>query len=161
MDVSQAKIGNVAPLLMIESQTVNLGDGPAWLQQVDLDKLRDARGRLLATSRHHETRAWIPPVLVVNVYGLTLWLLIQFGASMHALTPTDRVVFAILALPIAFLVWFTSWDVRRRDRLIARVAERRLAEVVVEIAVRSPAPDRTAYGRALYRRLKSLMRRTV
>lgn len=134
------KIGNHADQIVIAAQTLNLGDGPTWLQQIDLPTLHAARERLLTTSRRHENRAWLPPLLVLSTYSLTVWLFTQLGAAAQHLTSTDHIALAILALPLAFFVGFMSWDIRRRDRQIVRVAERRLAEVMVEIALRTPPP---------------------
>lgn len=134
--------GNQAAMILVERQTLNLGGGVSWLQEMDLSQLHTARERLLRTSRHHENRTWIPLTLTLLVYGLTLWVLTQIGGHLYTLAPADRWTFALLALPIGWLVGFSLWDIRRRSQQVMRVADQRLAEVVVEIAMRTPLAPR-------------------
>lgn len=135
--------GNIAQTLLIANQTINIGGEPQWIQTLPMDALKTARDRLHRASRRHEARAVIPllapivaGVVVANILGLSM--IDAPEAARHQAAPAMLWLAAVIAIPI----WLGLYDVRRRHRRVVAAAERRWAELVVEIAAREDPPKR-------------------
>lgn len=154
--------GNIAQTLLIANQTINLGGKPEWIQTLPLADLQTARDRLHSAARHHEARAVIPllapivaGVVVASILGMSM--IDAPEAARHQAAPAMLWLAAAIVIPI----WFGLYDMRRRHRRVVDAAERRWAELVVEIAAREELPRREAPVKQLVRwwRARRAMRR--
>lgn len=144
--------GNIAQTLLIANQTIHIGGEPQWIQALPLDALKTARDRLHRASQRHEARAVIPllapivaGVVVAGILGLSV--IDAPEAARHQAGPVVLWLAAAIAIPI----WFGLYDVRRRHRRVVAAAERRWAELVVEIAAREDPTPREAPVKRLVR----------
>lgn len=136
--------GNVAALLTITNQTINLGGHPAWIQALTLAELNMAERRLRRASIKHEGRALLP-LLGCFVAALLVMLAFSVSANAHDVDPTPlrSATIAALGLIAAIPVWAAVRDIRRRHIEALRAADRRWAEIVIEIALRSDGKAHT------------------
>jgi len=146
------RAGNIAQYLYIRDQTIHIGGEPQWIQALPLDALKAVRDRLHRASRNHEALALIPllaplavAIMAVGIFSLSLLGIPQ--AARHHAAPTALWLAGAIAIP----TWFGLYDVRRRHRRVVESAERRWAELVVEIAAREDAPPREAPVKQLVR----------
>jgi hypothetical protein len=137
--------GNIAQTLLIANQTINLGGKPEWIQALPLADLKTASARLHSAARRHEALAlivllvpFLAAVLVIGV--LSLSLLGAPEAERHQAGPVILWMGGLIAVAILF----AFYDVRRRHRRVVEAAERRWAELVVEIAAREEPSRRDA-----------------
>lgn len=155
------KAGNAANHIHVAHQTLNLGGGIEWIQSLTVEQLTHAEQRLLATSSKHEGRAVLPvlvPLLVAFIVtgGLQWW--IPLGRP-EPLTTDERLASLVLGVAYAAPFWFWMYDIRRRNRQIVQVAERRLAEVVVEKALRQKPANAKRQMKARCLRLRRRLKR--
>ena len=156
-----ARIANAAQTIVVANQTINVNGRPEWIQDLDLAHLVDAERKLHRVSLRHEARAILP---IVASIALTF---VAYGAlhlyfSWHGVkvaNPDEHFALALPGMLIAIPIWIAFYDSRRRHRHVVRAAEQRWAEVMVEIALRTPLaapPPRTrAWGRMLGARHRS------
>lgn len=146
------QIGNVAQTLLIANQTVNIGGRPEWIQTLSSADLQAVRDRLHHAARKHEGIALMPLLLPIALAFLVAGLM---AAAFAGETPEVRhkigSVVLLLAALIGLPTWFALYDVRRRHRRVVEAAERRWAELVVEIAAREDPPRREAPVKRLAR----------
>jgi hypothetical protein len=146
------RAGNIAQHLYIRDQTIHIGGAPEWIQTLPLADLQTARDRLHSAARRHEALAltvllvpFLAAVLVIGV--LSLSLLGAPEADRHQAGPALLWMGGLIAVAILFALY----DVRRRHRRVVAAAERRWAELVVEIAAREDPPKREAPFKRLAR----------
>ena len=135
--------GNVAQTILIANQTVNLSGKPEWIQSLDLDQLHEAERRLRRASTRYESAAVLPLALsfatAVVMFVFTAWFVRIFNPQPVTL-PQQIIAGTVVGVLFALQVWMYVYDVRRRSRHVVDAAERRRAEVLVEIALRTPLP---------------------
>ena len=156
VSVEAEKIGNVVQHQSIANQTINLGARVEWIQSMRISELRIAERRLLAVAGKHETRAVLPVGVPLVLTMMLLGAASEYSRN-HGIKVGATELGGLLGLALAWLVlpvWLTFYDSRRRNRRIVEVAERRLAEVVVELALRRDA----RYRRRPRRRVRALWR---
>lgn len=157
-DVGQA--GNVGQLVSINNQTINLGHKPEWIQALSLDDLKVAERRLYNASMRHEARAVLPLVIPAMVGMTTIWILFKAADGYpDAGTAAVKLLILITGCIIAIPVWFSLYDTRRRNREVVKVAERRWAEVIIEIALRSETKPKRPPVFALFNFFKTRLAR--
>jgi hypothetical protein len=161
MALRAGRVGNVARTLLVGTQTINMNGRLEWIQTMQAEELKTAEKRLRRAASQHEARAILPVLAQLTVVVLTPGVLKvvsdlngwRFGAN------DLYVSLALGAIVFAFPMWLTFYDIRRRDRRVVEVAEARLAEVVVELALRQDPPPRIAPGIRCWRWLKGLRAR--
>lgn len=148
--------GVMAQSVLITQQTVNMGGKPEWIQNMTLDQLEIARERLYRASRRHENMTVVPVVVPIAVFLMIIALAVAGANHYHQPIRAngDRAVIAFLAGICAVPFWAGTYDIRRRHRQVMLAAERRWAEVVVEIALRKDPPAPPDRSGALLKWLK-------
>lgn len=133
--------GNAGKLIVVGNQTINLDGQPAWIQALSLDELKIAEKRLHRASLRHESRSVLPLATPIVLF-LTVGLALNAWASKFEQAPTNsqRIILLALGLLLALPIWLAMYDIRRRNREVVKAAERRWAEVIVEIALRADDP---------------------
>lgn len=136
-------LGNVAGLVLVQNQMVNLGNRPEWIQGVDLDRLIAAQQRLEGCALRHENRALAPYLAAIAVFACAFTAAEVFARLNGGPLSNGQAAQAlVLATVLAAGIALPLYDIRRRNRRIVAAAEQRLAEVVVEIAVRTERKPR-------------------
>jgi|GEM_PF-3070428 len=159
-ELTAANAGNFAQVITVANQTINLGSRPEWIQSLTLEQLAEAEKRLYRASIRHENRSVVPlmaPFLVMLLVGALFTTYIN--AVGHEPTRADRIFFGVMALMLAFPTWLIVYDIRRRNREVVRAAERRWAEITVEMAVRTEIVPRYP-GKEWWNRVSARLRRS-
>lgn len=146
--------GLVAQTVMIEHQVINVTGHPQWIQTLELDQLKIARDRLYRASRRHESYAVLPIMVPAVVVMVIVWLATLFSPHLHQVwTEGERYTVLLVAVLLAIPCWLSLYDIRRRHRLAVAAAEKRWAEIEVEIALRGEVlPPLRARLRRFFRR---------
>lgn len=155
--------GNIAQTLLIGNQTINVGGRPEWIQSLPLESLTVVRDRLYRASLRHETRALLPLLLPVVLAFLAIALLsVAIADEPLELRHRAWPLVLTLATMIGAPVWFGMYDMRRRHRRVVEAAERRWAEIVVEIAAREELPaSRTSFKQLLRQGITAITQRAT
>jgi hypothetical protein len=132
------RVANMAYNVNIAHQTIYQDGQPRWIQELPLSALELAGQRLYRASRVHEDRAnitlMLPVFAAMSVFVLIAW----YAKAMHMQLPTsDKILLLLFSGMLGIPVWLSCYDVRRRHRRIVEAAESRLAEIEVEIALRT------------------------
>lgn len=152
---------NAGQTILVANQTINVGGKVEWIQTLPIEKLQQFEHALTRASTRHSGR-----VQATLVAALGFWLVAFVLANISIRSNTEEVELltrlafaAFVPLPMAWWIWFLFADYRSRNREAAAAADRRWAEVTIEIALRQADERRLPLGVRAWRWLRRRSRR--